>query len=59
MVSEPVNAQKYMKVYYTHTVYLIHASSTHVAIFMQVHYKGRYIEILQKFLIHYTDIKLL
>jgi hypothetical protein len=42
-----------------HTVYFLHVSATHVAIFREVHYKDRYIEIpvLQTFLNQCTYIK--
>ena len=40
MISKPTNAHKCMKVYYTHTVYFVHVSATHVAIFRKVHCEG-------------------
>ena len=41
LISKPTNARKCMKVYYTHTVYLLHVSATHVAIFREVQCKGQ------------------
>jgi len=40
-ISKPTNAHKCMKVYYTRTIYLLHGSATHVAIFREVHCKGQ------------------
>jgi len=41
MISKPTNAHKCMKVYYTHTVYLLHVLASRMAIFREVHCKGQ------------------
>jgi len=50
MTSKRTNALKYMKVYYTHRLFL-HFSDGDAL------HKGRYFEILQKVLNQFTDMK--
>jgi hypothetical protein len=57
MVAKAANACKRMEVQYIiNIVYLLHASVT-IAIFRERYYTNGYIEILQKFLNHWTDVK--
>jgi hypothetical protein len=48
MIIKPTNEQKCTTVHYTHRI-LLNVWATHVAIFRELHYKGRHIDVLQSF----------